>query len=289
MTFLFEKLTRKKTKAKIALMGTSGSGKTYSGLLLARGLVGSEGKIAVVDTENGSAGLYDNLTNAQCCQLKDFSVDNYIALIKQVQKDGYDCLVIDSLSPVWDSMLDDLEKIKKTTSNSFTAWKTLTPKYNELIQTIVNADIHIICTMRAKTEYTLETNEKGRQVPKKVGLAPVMRDGIEYEFTIVFTIDADSHYASVSKDRTSIFASNPVPELLSVESGKKIADWLESGVVERTSVDYAKQICETLDRLSINEWENYKNSGFGGMWDKVKDTPEAVELVKNKFSEIKGN
>lgn len=282
---IFEKAVRRKAKAKIALMGTAGSGKTYGALKLARGLCGKDGKIAVLDTESNSADLYSNLTEYDTCAISNYSVEVYIAAIKQCEASGYDCLIIDSLSPAWDALLDDLERIKKTATNSFTAWKTLTPRYNELIQVILQAKMHIIATMRNKTEYAMEQNDKGKSVPKKIGLAPVMRDGIEYEFTIVFNIDCDSHYATTTKDRTSLFASDPIPFLITEDTGELISDWLNSGEEERTPEDYAKLICERLDGMDSKDALNYRMTKFGGLYDKIAHDFDLVEKVKKVYTE----
>lgn len=225
----FRKAERAKAKARIALIGVSGSGKTYSALLLARGLVGENGKIAVIDTENGSADLYSGLTDYDVATLEaPYEPKKYLAILSEAEKAGYDAVIIDSLSHAWageGGLLDMQGKIADGGGNSFAAWRNVTPWHNKLVDAIINSKCHIIATMRAKAAYEV-VDSNGKKVPKKIGLAPVQRDGVEYEFTTVFDIDT-SHNASASKDRTSLFdGSIFVPK---VETGEQLRQWLESG------------------------------------------------------------
>ena len=79
-------------------------------------------------------------------------------------------------------------------------------------------------------DYILETNDKGKQVPKKVGLAPIMRDGVEYEFTTVLDLDMH-HQALVSKDRTGLFGDELF--LITEETGERFMKWLDHRVKEK--------------------------------------------------------
>jgi len=191
----FVKATKRESKLRLALIGASGSGKTYSALAIATGL---GGKIAVIDTERGSASKYADKFSFDVLELDSFSPERYVEAIGEAAKAGYQILVIDSLSHAWSGKDGALEMVdraakKSQSGNTYTAWRDVTPKHNEMVDAIVQAPMHIIATMRAKTEYVLETNERGKQVPRKVGLAPVQRDGMEYEFDVVATMDADNN------------------------------------------------------------------------------------------------
>lgn len=228
----FKKASRTKSKLKLAMTGPSGSGKTYSALLLASGL---GNKIAVIDTENGSASLY-----AGAPGMPDFDVleisppflsSKYEEAISAASRAGYDVLVIDSISHQWSGeggILDRKEKeqMAKPALNSYTLWAKYTPEHERFKSAINNAPIHVIATMRSKQEYVLETNEKGKSAPKKVGMAPIQRDGAEYEFTTVFDL-AVTHYANVSKDRTGLFDGQVF--ICTKETGEKILEWAQTG------------------------------------------------------------
>lgn len=241
---MFTRAERKRTFLKIALCGVSGSGKTYSALQLAKGL---GKKIAMIDTENGSGEMYSHLCDYDVAQLEPpFSVQRYIDLIKMAEKAGYDVLIIDSLSQAWNGEGGILEMVDKlaatsTKKNSFNAWKDVTPEQNKLINTILQCKMHVIATMRSKTAYDLQ-DQNGRKVPVKIGLAPVQRDGVEYEFTIVFDLSVEKNLACASKDRTGLF--NGWIDVITPNVGEMILDWAISGA-EVTQDAYVKISNET--------------------------------------------
>lgn len=227
----FEKVERKKAKLRLQMSGPSGSGKTYSSLLIGYGITHDWGKIALIDTERGSGELYANLGEYLVGSLEPpFTPQKYIDAIKSAEQVA-DVIIIDSLSHAWSGeggLLDMQDTASKTNkNNSFTAWREITPVYNKLVDTILQSSSHIIITTRTKTEYILTENEKGKQTPKKVGLAPVFRDGLEYEMTVAFDISLD-HVASTSKDRTGLF--DGVFFKPTSETGELLANWLNNGV-----------------------------------------------------------
>ncbi len=224
---MFKKATRKDSKMRLALIGPSGSGKTFSSLLVARGLVGPQGRIAVIDTERGSASLYADVTPFDVCELTPpFTPEKYIEAIRAAEREGYDLIVIDSLSHAWagtGGILDIHDAATVKEKNSWSAWRQVTPRHNDLVDAMLQSPCHLIATLRAKQEY-VQVQEGGKAKVQKVGLAPVQRDGIEYEFTLVFDLDA-SHNAVASKDRTSLFDGQVVR--LSRITGAKLKEWLE--------------------------------------------------------------
>lgn len=229
----FQKAQRKQAKLRLALAGPSGSGKTYSALLIAQGLA-PEGRIALIDTERGSGELYSDLTDYDAATLAPpFTPERYIQLIQEAEQSGYAVLIIDSLSHAWTGeggVLDmhDKATLASRSGNSFMSWREVTPHHNALVDAIIGANLHVIATMRTKTAYDLVDDGKGGKKPIKVGLAPVQRDGLEYEFTLVMDLSVDSHIATAAKDRTSLFdGQHFIP---SPETGATLRDWLDSGV-----------------------------------------------------------
>lgn len=196
----FVKATKKQAKARIAIFGPAGSGKTWTALELARSL---GDKVAVIDTEHGSAAKYCDRFPFDGDEMTDFAPGKYIQAIAEAERAGYDVLVIDSLSHAWSGAGGLLEQADKK-GGRFDAWKDLTPQHNKLIEAIMAAKLHIIATMRSKTEYVIEKvkNRNGQEVsaPRKVGLAPVQRDGMEYEFDVVFNLD-ESNGITTTKTR----------------------------------------------------------------------------------------
>lgn len=224
----FRKAERRKAKLRLGLVGPAGSGKTYGALLIAMGL---GGKIALIDTENGSGDLYAHLGDYDVCTLDaPYTVQKYLTAIEEAEQAGYSVLIIDSLSHAWageGGLLDQQGKIADSgRGNSYTAWRQVTPWHNKLVEAMLTSKCHIIATMRAKTEYVQEKNDKGKTEIRKVGMAPVQRDGMDYEFGVVFDLDVN-HNATVSKDRTTLFDGQIFRP--SRKTGEALRDWLESG------------------------------------------------------------
>jgi len=190
------KAERKKAKLRLGIAAPSGAGKTYSALLLAFGL---GGKVGLIDTEHGSGDLYAHLGDYDIIGIEaPYTVAKYTQAIKAFEQAGYNTVIIDSLSHAWSGdggLLDKQGKMADRGTNSFAAWRTITPEHNALVDAMLSSPCHIIATMRAKQEYVLETNAKGKQEPKKVGMAPVQREGMEYEFTVMLDVDMN-HIAS---------------------------------------------------------------------------------------------
>lgn len=227
---MFKKAQRKAAKLRLALVGPSGSGKTYSALVIAKGL---GGRVALIDTERGSGELYSHLYEYDAAQLNPpFAPEKYIEGIKAAEAERYDILIIDSLSHAWSGeggVLDLHDRASKSVRNSFAAWREVTPQHNALVDSILASSCHVIVTMRTKTAYEV-TNENGKTKVAKVGLAPVQRDGLEYEFTVVMDLSVDGHVANASKDRTGIFdGQHKVPD---ENMGRSLKYWLDGGAVE---------------------------------------------------------
>ena len=262
------KSSKKQAKIKLALQGCAGSGKTYSALLLAYGLCNDWTKIAVIDSENGSADLYANLGSYNVLSLNEsFTPETYIEAIKVCEDAGMEVIIIE------DNLLEYHANLQ---GNSFTNWQKITPRINAFMQKILQSERHIICTMRCKQDYVL--NEKnGKLVPEKVGLKAVMRDGIDYEFTIVFDINM-KHQCVVSKDRTNLFMGKP-DFMITPTTGEVIKDWCNDGVnVEmiRGKIKQANSI-EELTTLyhQYPEWYQQLTSDF-------MNKKSELQEIKNK-------
>lgn len=228
---MFRKAERKQAKLHLALCGPAGSGKTYSALLIAQGIA-PDGKIALIDTERGSGELYAHLTPYDVAPLTPpYTPGRYIERILAAEHAGYDVLIIDSLSHAWNGEGGVLDLHDKATAanrsgNSFAAWREVTPQHNALVDALIASGMHIIATMRTKTAYDL-VDDNGKKKPIKVGLAPVQRDGLEYEFTTVFDLSVDGHVATATKDRTGLFDGlHFVPSIM---TGDALRDWLMTG------------------------------------------------------------
>lgn len=238
------KAERKKAKIKMALQGGAGSGKTYSSLLIAFGLCANWGKIVIVDSENNSADLYSNLGSYNVLNIPmPYTPEKYIEAIQMALKAGMEVIIIDSTSHCWDYLI---QVHSEMAGNSFTNWSKITPRQNAFINTILQADAHIIATMRVKQDYVLNQKD-GKYVPEKVGLKAVQRDGVDYEFTLVFDIDI-KHNATSSKDRTNLFEGKPQFKITS-KTGEEILQWCNSGTTEEIEIKGLIDECTTVEDL----------------------------------------
>ncbi len=247
----FVKATRKKCKMKLSIQGPSGSGKTYSALLLAKGITGDLSKVAVIDTENGSSHLYAKLGAYSVLNLEaPYTPEKYIEAIKCSIEEGFECLIIDSLSHEWFGTGGILDTHSNMQGNSFTNWSRLTPRHNALIESIVSSDIHILATVRSKTEYVIQ-QVNGKNIPEKVGLKSVQRDDTEYEFTISFELNKN-YMATVSKDRTGLFKTQP-ELVINEQVGKRIMEWCNSEDNNNRNVDVKEMIMKCDNLAVLNE------------------------------------
>lgn len=253
---MFKPATKKEARLRMAFVGPAGSGKTYSSLAIAKEL---GDKIAVIDTERGSASKYADHFGFDVLELQTFSPAQYVEAIKAASDAGYDVLVIDSLSHAWmgkDGALEqvDAASARSRSANTYFAWREVTPEHNRMVDAILGSSCHVIVTMRAKTEYVIE-EVKGKQVPRKIGMAPIQRDGLEYEFDVVGDLDHNNLYV-ISKTRCSDLQGKtfhrPGPELAGL-----LKEWLTgeppfdlpAEEIEAWKATIAKAALEGVERL----------------------------------------
>jgi hypothetical protein len=202
---MFKPAVKETAKLRLVIAGPSGSGKTYTGLAIAAALANGD-KVAFVDTEHGSASKYADIFAFDVAEMHPpFHPDKFVAAINEAAAAGYSVVILDSLTHAWSGtggVLDLVDEAAKRSrsGNTYMAWKEGTPVQNRLIDAIVGAPIHVIATMRSKTEYALVANTNGKQEPKKIGMAPEQRQGFEYEFDVALDMDIDNN-AIVSKTR----------------------------------------------------------------------------------------
>ena len=225
----FKKASKSQAKLRLGLVGPAGSGKTMTGLRIASGL---GGRVAVIDTERGSASLYAGERGLafDVLELETYEAENFIRAIHDAEEAGYGVLIIDSLSHAWSGkggILEFVDKAaKRSGGGSFSGWRDATPLHNQLVDAILGAKLHVICTLRSKVEHVIE-QVNGRSVVRKVGLQPVQRDGLEYEFTVVGDVTQD-HELIVTKTRAAWLKDQIIREA-GEDLGKKLAGWLADG------------------------------------------------------------
>lgn len=250
--FSFTKAERKKAKLKLNLSGPSGSGKTYSALLMGTGL---GERIAVIDTENESASLYSKEFDFDTLTLKPpFNPERYAGAIQAAYNLGYDVLIIDSVSHEWTGTggcleINDMTARTKFKGNTWSAWSDTTPRHRKFIDALLQTDMHIITTTRAKTE---TVQGEGKKI-LKLGMKSEQREGYEYELTVALDLVHDNHFVIPSKDRTKLF--NPDGEQITRETGERLLAWLNDGRSQEEALAeaYQEAICRIGDTHDVAE------------------------------------
>jgi hypothetical protein len=275
------KATRKKAKIRLGLSAVSGGGKTYSAILVAKGLVGDLSKVAIIDTENGSADLYAHLGDFNVLPLTaPFTPERYIEAIKSCEKAGMEVIIIDSISHEWDGKGGCLE-IVESLGGKYQDWAKVTPRHQAFIEAILHSPSHIITTVRRKQDY--EMIKDGNKIRiEKGGLKEITREGFEYELTINLELDTH-HNATASKDRTQLFMGKPafVP---SEKTGELIANWCEQGEESfniKPGSDWYNKVdnCTTQKEL-VDLYQKNKTE--------VDSNPLLQQLISNRRNQING-
>lgn len=258
----FVPATRSASKARIALPGPSGSGKTYTGLTLGCRLAEKAGgRLAVIDTERGKSQMYKGINDwdFDVYTPQSFAPASLTEALGVVAGGGWPVCLIDSWSHYWsgvDGMLEQVDRRAKG-GNNFSGWKEAGPDERRMIDALVSAPFHVIVTLRVKTEYVIEDNDRGKKVPRKVGLKPEQRNNLEYEFDVIGDMDLDN-VLSVSKTRIPMLHGACIPKP-GPELADTIADWLADGEEIPGALEYREKA------LGLKTFDECK-----ALWDEVR-------------------
>lgn len=278
---MFKKALKSQARLRAALFGPSGAGKTFTALRIATGI---GGRIAVIDTERGSASKYSDRFHFDVCELakpENRSIAGYCEAIKAAGEAGYDVLIIDSLSHGWQELLEQVDQIAKARyrGNSWSAWSEATPQQRNLVDAILGYPGHVLATMRSKTEWQTASDAGGKSRPVRVGLAPEQGKGIEYEFDLLVELSTD-HIANVIKDRTGQFQDKLIDKP-GEKFGRELAAWLSDGVPVKPGpyTDLSAGDADEMDALAAEIADRMTQDGVA-----VTDA-EVIEQTKKKVGD----
>ena len=277
-----KKATRKQVKLRLNISAPSGAGKTYSALRMANGLCGDWSKVAVIDTENGSASLYSDLGEFNVIDLQPpYRPEKYIEAINACVSAGMEVIIIDSSTHEWACLIEENELLaqSKFRGNTWSAWSNTTPRHDKFINAVLHCPLHVITCTRSKMETVMGDDKK----VKKVGMKDVQREGWEYELTISLNIDRDTHLAIPSKDRTNLFEGKN-PFLITEETGKQIANWCNSGESEIKVACNEMEIVADIEELKAI-WSKYKSLQTNDEFVKAKDKRKNELTIKTTTNE----
>lgn len=263
----FKRANKRQARLRMAITGPTGAGKTYTALEVGKHL-GT--KIALIDTERGSASKYaGDVADFDVDELAQFSIPHYLEAILNAEREGYDVLIIDSLTHAWSGKGGLLEEVDKR-GGKFDAWRWATPVQQRLVDTILSYPGHVIATIRSKMSYEVETTEKanGRRetTVKKLGMAPQQRDDLPYEFDVILDMDQDNN-AKVSKTRCAAIRGDVI-----TMPGKDLADklkaWLSDGAPRSEEDRPLNTVAKTALEIVVEAFERAR-------------THEAVEAARD--------
>lgn len=273
-----KKATRKQVKLRLGLSAVSGGGKTMSALLLAYGMTNDWSKVAVIDTENGSASLYSHLGEFNTIDLEaPFSPERYIECIKACENAGMEVIIIDSITHEWDGKGGCLD-IQNAAGGRYQDWAKVTPRHDAFINALLQSKCHIISSVRRKQDYEMTKDSNGKTKVEKAGLKEITREGFEYELTLNLNIEIN-HQATASKDRTGLFMDLP-GFVITSETGKKLIEWCNNGEVVLSPLQEMEAVTN-IEELKL-VWTKYKSLQTDALFIAAKDkrkeelTPKAV-------------
>jgi hypothetical protein len=290
----FKKAVRENIWTKICLIGASGGGKSYSGLRLGTGIAsamskktGKECRVAGIDVEKKRLLYYAKEFDFDHDLLNDITPEGYIKKIQEAIDAGYQVILVDGITPEWKKCLEIHSKIP---GNSYTAWDKVTPRHDAFMEYLLECPAHVIATIRGKDRYVLEEVD-GKKVPKKLNLGYVQREDTEYQFTLSFNIDKDSHIADTLKDNTHLFEDEN--RVLTEVDGKKIFEWANDGDIETKIKELEKDKEEVNAKIQQNaekvakeivEEQNKKRTDSKMTFDQLKT--KTTELCQTKTKEF---
>ncbi len=299
MAGMFKKATRKRTRLRLGLCGPSGAGKTYTGLRLAFALAeargkeeGRPGRVAVIDSESGSASKYAGESpdgvpwNFDVVELVSFSPDRYTEALGAAGVEKFDVVLVDSLSHAWEGKDGALEMVDRKagqsqSGNSFTAWKEVTPMHRRMVEALLTCPCDVICTLRAKTEYVIQENEKGKKVPVKIGVGAIQRSGMEYEFDVFGELDL-THTLTITKTRCSAIDGaavvKPGPAFMA-----PLVAWLTTGEVVEIGQAHIR-VSDSAERGRLTEQVLVHSDRIG--WSQERVGKESQEKYGRPLAEL---
>ena len=294
MKFQARKAEKRKLALKILLSGAAGSGKTYSALRLATGIINKTGgEIYLINTEGDRGEMYGNKFNYNIIDLPEpRSPENYMEAIQYCVDNGASVIIIDSLSHEWNYLN---EQVNNMPGNSFNNWGKQKPRHRKLVDFIVETKVHLIATGRGKDEYVMENDEKTKKTQiKKVGVGVQQEKDTEYEYMVTFNIAQDTNVATAMKDNSGLFTNKY--DVLTEKDGEALYDWANGGeeripTLEEKLRPLQKQVTDTAVKKGGSKnpsvVEVLKKYGIINPSDcldeeKLNNTLKELEKIENK-------
>lgn len=277
-------------KAKFLFGGISGSGKTMISLAVARQL---GKKIAVIDTENDSASRYFGIAppwdpNGEPFKFDrvnlgaPYSPERYIELMKAAYENGFDVVVIDSTTHEWTGEGGILSSVDKEPSSQM-GWKKSSPRHTRFLEAIMRCPIHLVATVRYKDQYVIEADERGKHIPRKIGLGAIQRDQFEYEFDAQAHVD-QQHKVTFEKTRFPAIDGVTFDNKLELlEAIKGVKAFLDRGDLQAGELDLRRLLAvATGNEMTKEDVIELVSTNFGGRTPpqlKASEIQDVINLI----------
>lgn len=239
-----------------AFWGFSDSGKTYSALLYARGLVGPRGKIAVIDTENKRAKFYAGMFGGfgHIDLQPPFTPQRYTAAVEAAIHWGADAIIIDSASHVWQGEGGVLEQADAR-KPGIGKWAPKIP-YTRMVYRLLRSPVHMIFCIRAKEHYVQNGHGKNAEIVH-LGQVPIFGAGFIYEMTVAVRMESGTRKPLTVKAPDPIANVIVQGEFVTEAMGTRVAAWLAGGTPvdhELTALQASARIAATAGSVKVRDW-----------------------------------
>lgn len=250
MSFTIEKAKRKSVPMLISIAGVSGSGKTFSALLLAAGLAGN-GRVGFLDTENGRGSMYADskdimqaLPNGyDIAEMKEpFAPSRYTDAVQEFEKAGCKVLVIDSMSHEWEGYGGCADIAENNKIKGMPNWIKAKLEHKKMMNHLLAANMHIIFCLRAREKIKVVTGANGKEQFVPIGLQAIQERNFTFEMTLSMLLDENTHLPQITKcpqPLQHLFQGKQ--SLITPATGAALRQWSESGAVAAFDPETLKQ------------------------------------------------
>lgn len=292
MSFQFVPATKQGSRARIALNGTAGAGKTWTALEIAKGLlIPDDARVGLIDTDRGSARKYADVFKFQWLGMTAYNPDDLVRATIAAAEQNIGTLIVDTGSAFWSGVDGMLDRVGSANTN-FEGWRQNRPVERRMMDALFGYPGHVIITLRTKAEWVVEAADNGRMAPRRVGTKPDQRDGIEHEFDVVLDLADAGESARVTKTRCPELANRSFRHP-GEDVGEIVQAWLDRDAVGEplNPLHVASWVLETEDRDALRErYEALTEAGQldAVVYDRDGSTLVAIgELVLQRARELR--
>lgn len=227
-SFQVVEAVREAVPSLTALWGFSDSGKTYSALRYARGLVGPQGRIVGIDTENKRMKFYSGMFGGfgHIDLQPPFTPQRYTAAVEAAVAHGANAIIIDSGSHVWQGEGGVLEQADAR-KPGIGKWAPKIP-YTRMVYRMLRSPVHMIFCLRAKEHYVQKGKGKDAEI-EHLGQIPIFGAGFVHEMTVSVRMESNTRKPLTVKAPDPIANVIQIGEFITEKHGERIASWLAGG------------------------------------------------------------